>query len=74
MKKRSQPRIWTTRMYNRLSRYYDTFMKFFFPIGEKSREKIVDKLTSGSVLDVACGKGTVHIRAEIYAKRSIKLP
>ena len=46
-------------MYNRLSRYYDTFMKFFFPVGEKGRERIVEKLTSGSVLDVACGTGTL---------------
>jgi ubiquinone/menaquinone biosynthesis C-methylase UbiE len=34
-------------------------MKFFFPIGEIGREKIVEKLTSGSVLDVACGTGTL---------------
>jgi ubiquinone/menaquinone biosynthesis C-methylase UbiE len=42
-----------------LSRYYDKFMKFFFPIGEIGREMIVEKLTSGSVLDVACGTGTL---------------
>jgi ubiquinone/menaquinone biosynthesis C-methylase UbiE len=34
-------------------------MKYFFPIGEIGREKIVEKLTSGSVLDVACGTGTL---------------
>ena len=59
MSKRTQPRIWTTKTYNRLSRYYDKFMKYFFPIGEIGREKIVEKLTSGSVLDVACGTGTL---------------
>ncbi|MFC1922087.1 class I SAM-dependent methyltransferase [Chloroflexota bacterium] len=59
MKKKPQPRIWTTNTYNRFSRYYDAFMKFFFPVGEKGREKIVEKLTSGSVLDVACGTGTL---------------
>ena len=59
MKKRSAPRVWTTSTYNRLSRYYDTFMKFFFPVGEKGRERIVEKLISGSVLDVACGTGTL---------------
>jgi demethylmenaquinone methyltransferase/2-methoxy-6-polyprenyl-1,4-benzoquinol methylase len=59
VKKRSAPRVWTTRTYNRLSRYYDTFMKFFFPVGEKGRERIVEKLISGSVLDVACGTGTL---------------
>lgn len=59
IKKRSEPRVWTTNTYNRLSRYYDAFMKFFFPIGEKGRERIVEKLASGSVLDVACGTGTL---------------
>jgi len=34
-------------------------MKFFFPVGEKGRERIVEKMTSGSVLDVACGTGTL---------------
>jgi len=34
-------------------------MKFFFPVGEKGRERVVEKLTSGSVLDVACGTGTL---------------
>ena len=46
-------------MYNRLSRYYDTFMRSLYPIGEKGRERIVEKLSSGSVLDVACGTGTL---------------
>lgn len=59
VKERSQPRFWTTRTYNRISRFYDTFMKILFPIGEKGRERIVQKLTSGSVLDVACGTGTL---------------
>ena len=57
--KRMQPRIWTTKTYNRLSRYYDKFMKYFFPIGEIGRKMIVEKLISGSVLDVACGTGTL---------------
>ena len=63
-KKRSEPRIWTTNTYNRLSQYYDTFIKFFFPIGEKGRERIVEKLTAGSVLDVACGTGTLLEKAK----------
>lgn len=65
MKERSQPRIWTTQTYNRLACYYDTFMKFFFPLGQKGRERIVKKLTSGSVLDVACGTGTLLAMAKI---------
>ncbi len=39
-------------------------MKFFFPLGEKGRERIVDKLAIGSVLDVACGTGTLLALAE----------
>jgi ubiquinone/menaquinone biosynthesis C-methylase UbiE len=34
-------------------------MKLFFPIGETGREKIVEKLTTGTLLDVACGTGTL---------------
>ena len=59
MKKGAEPRVWTTKMYNRLSRYYDTFMKIFFPLGEEGRKKVVAKLDAGAVLDVACGTGTL---------------
>ena len=64
MSRKLQPRVWTTKTYNKLSPYYDRFMKFFFPLGEKGRERIVDKLVSGSVLDVACGTGTLLALAE----------
>ena len=64
MKKRSKPLVWTTKTYNRLSRYYDTFMKIIFPLGQVGREKIVEKLDSGTVLDVACGTGTLLALAE----------
>jgi ubiquinone/menaquinone biosynthesis C-methylase UbiE len=40
-------------------------MKYFFPIGETGRERVVNKLTSGSVLDVACGTGTLLEMAKI---------
>jgi ubiquinone/menaquinone biosynthesis C-methylase UbiE len=53
------PRIWTTTTYDRLSRFYDLLMKFFFPVGEKGRERIIRKLDNGSILDVACGTGTL---------------
>ena len=59
MRDRKNPRIWTTKTFNRLSPYYDRFMKLFFPIGETGREKIVEKLTTGTLLDVACGTGTL---------------
>ena len=59
MRERSQPKVWTTRTYDRLAKYYDLFMRVFFPVGEKGRERIVDRLSTGSVLDVACGTGTL---------------
>ena len=34
-------------------------MKVLFPIGETGRVRIVEKLISGSVLDIACGTGTL---------------
>jgi ubiquinone/menaquinone biosynthesis C-methylase UbiE len=34
-------------------------MRILYPPGEKGRERIVDRLSSGSVLDVACGTGTL---------------
>lgn len=34
-------------------------MKWFFPIGETGRERIVEMLSDGLVLDVACGTGTL---------------
>ena len=69
VKTRSKPRIWNTTTYDRLSRYYDTFMKFFFPLGEKGRARIAGKLTAGLVLDVACGTGTL---LEMAKKKGLK--
>lgn len=59
MKTREQARIWTTKTYDRLAKYYDTFMKLLFPPGERGRERIAARLGSGTVLDVACGTGTL---------------
>lgn len=59
MRDSSQPKIWTTKTFDRLSNYYDKFMRIFFPIGEKGRERIVERLEAGSVLDVGCGTGTL---------------
>ena len=47
-----------------MSRFYDTFMRILFPIGDKAREQIAEKLVSGSILDVACGTGTLLEMAE----------
>jgi ubiquinone/menaquinone biosynthesis C-methylase UbiE len=55
----SQPKVWTTKTFDRLSKYYDKFMRVFFPIGEKGRVRIVERLEAGSVLDAGCGTGTL---------------
>ena len=68
VKRREQSRIWTTNTYNRLSRYYDKFMKFIFLVGEQGRERIAKKLISGSVLDVTCGIGML---LEMAGKRGL---
>ena len=54
-----QPRVWTTRTYDKLAKYYDFFMRVFFPVGEKGRGRIVERLSAGLILDVACGTGTL---------------
>ncbi|MEJ2748963.1 MAG: class I SAM-dependent methyltransferase [Anaerolineae bacterium] len=59
MRERPQPKVWTKRTYNRLAKYYDLFMRVSVPVGEKGRERIVERLSTGSVLDVACGTGTL---------------
>ncbi len=59
MRGSSQPGVWTARTFDRLAKYYDFFMRVFFPVGEKGRERIVERLSAGSILDVACGTGTL---------------
>lgn len=59
MKSRSRPRVWTTKTYDRMARFYDAFMRYLFPLGERGRMRVVEKLVAGSVLDVACGTGTL---------------
>jgi ubiquinone/menaquinone biosynthesis C-methylase UbiE len=59
VKDNKQPRVWTTRTYDRLAKYYDFFMRVAFRVGEKGRERIVGRLGVGSILDVACGTGTL---------------
>lgn len=59
MVSRSRPRVWTTKTYDRMARHYDAFMRYLFPIGEKGRKRVVERLIAGSVLDVACGTGTL---------------
>jgi ubiquinone/menaquinone biosynthesis C-methylase UbiE len=54
---------WTPTLYDRLSKHYDRFAKWLFPIGERGREKVVSGLVSGRILDVACGTGTLLKKA-----------
>jgi ubiquinone/menaquinone biosynthesis C-methylase UbiE len=55
---------WTPGVYDHLSRNYDRFAKWFFPIGDVGREAVVSGLDSGQILDVACGTGTLLHKAE----------
>lgn len=55
---------WTPALYDRLSKHYDAFAKWLFPIGDTGREKVVSGLTSGRILDVACGTGTLLNKAD----------
>jgi ubiquinone/menaquinone biosynthesis C-methylase UbiE len=50
---------WTPERYSRLSRYYDWFAHVLFPIGELGRARVITGLSSGAILDVACGTGTL---------------
>ena len=65
MNRRTRPLVWSTKMYDRMSRSYDGLMRTFFPLGEKGREQVVEELISGSVLDVACGTGTLLQMASV---------
>ncbi|MBN1304843.1 MAG: class I SAM-dependent methyltransferase [Anaerolineales bacterium] len=60
MKPAARPTVWITRTYDRLSGCYDLYMKVFYPVGEKGRKLVAEKLEPGKrVLDVACGTGTL---------------
>jgi ubiquinone/menaquinone biosynthesis C-methylase UbiE len=59
MKYRSEAKVWTTSFYDRFARWYDVFMRLAFSPGEEGRKRVVARLEEGSVLDVACGTGTL---------------
>ena len=54
---------WTPSLYDRLSKNYDRMASWFFPIGDRGREKVVSDLKPGRILDVACGTGTLLLKA-----------
>lgn len=55
---------WSPEFYTRLAEKYDLFAKFFFPLGEKGKKKVVENLKTGKILDVACGSGMLLSMAQ----------
>jgi ubiquinone/menaquinone biosynthesis C-methylase UbiE len=49
---------WTPKLYDKIARYYD-WMAHLFPIERKGHEKVLEGLVEGSILDIACGTGTL---------------
>lgn len=45
-------------LYSKLAKYYDSFFNLF-STSEKTKERVIESLSSGSILDVACGTGSV---------------
>jgi ubiquinone/menaquinone biosynthesis C-methylase UbiE len=61
----SKPLIhWTPEMYSKLSSSYDALAPIFFSMGEKAKHKVANQLSSGSVLDIACGTGALLASAQ----------
>jgi ubiquinone/menaquinone biosynthesis C-methylase UbiE len=50
---------WTPEFYSKLSTHYDDLAPIFLPIGEKAKKRVADALEAGTVLDIACGTGTL---------------
>jgi ubiquinone/menaquinone biosynthesis C-methylase UbiE len=59
MRRLSLARIWTPKLYGRIAPLYDRVFGFFFPIGTLARERVVEGLCAGSILDVGCGTGAL---------------
>ena len=56
-------KVWIPKTYDKIAKYYDPFFKWFFPAAEKAQKRVVEDLNSGSILDVACGTGSVLMMA-----------
>ena len=55
---------WNPSLYDSLAKSYDRLAAWFFPIGERGKEKVVASLESGHILDIACGTGTLLDQAQ----------
>jgi ubiquinone/menaquinone biosynthesis C-methylase UbiE len=49
---------WTPDLYNKIARYYD-WMAWLFPIQIKGHRMVLEGIGEGSLIDVACGTGTL---------------
>jgi ubiquinone/menaquinone biosynthesis C-methylase UbiE len=52
-------RLWTPRVYDRIARYYDFFSDTVFRTPRHGRERALRDLCRGTILDVACGTGSL---------------
>jgi ubiquinone/menaquinone biosynthesis C-methylase UbiE len=64
MKRFSLARIWTPRLYDLVAGQYDRFFKLLFPMAEEGYRRVLDGLDSGSIMDAACGTGTLLAMAQ----------
>lgn len=60
----SLAKIWTPKLYNWLSRRYDSLTSMIAPGGEQAQYKLVDDLNPGMILDVGCGTGSLLALAD----------
>lgn len=59
----------TPKIYDKIAKCYDPFLSCFFPVAQKAQKRVVENLNPGSILDVACGTGSVLAMAY---KRGLK--
>jgi ubiquinone/menaquinone biosynthesis C-methylase UbiE len=52
-------KIWSPKMYNWLSKHYDSLASLFAPGGVEAQQRLVEDMDQGSILDIGCGTGTL---------------
>jgi ubiquinone/menaquinone biosynthesis C-methylase UbiE len=62
-------KLWTPGVYDRISRYYDFFSDTVFRTPKHGRERAVRGLHGGTILDVACGTGSLLLQASQHGMR-----